>query len=254
MYKRLNKIVNNYQYRLKQLSHFMLLMFYKTSPLSISKSKGLIQRQSSESRALAYINRPENQEKISRAMTPLGLRLEGLTPIHSSTPINDSYANGNSHENSIQIPIKIYKENNECIDQISISAKKKLTEIELKGINQLGAIQIIFIQFKNIKTRLKAIGLISLYLYYQQTMINEHERINYIEQIHNLRCQKETLMEDNLSLRKHNEILIENLEQSNFSFQAISIHLDNMKIIKMIKILGKMVEVSMLEIFILIKK
>ena len=56
-----------------------------------------------------------------------------------------------------------------------------------------------------------------------------------------------------MSLRKHNEILIENLEQSNNNLQAMSLHLDHMKLSKMIKILGKMAGMPMHEAFILIK-
>ena len=77
----------------------------------------------------------------------------------------------------------------------------------------------------------------------------DSERSRLIDQINELRFEKHSLLEDNNTLRHHNESLIDNLEKTNLEFQTLSLHLDQMRLLRMVRVVSKMVEVPMAEAF-----
>ena len=74
-----------------------------------------------------------------------------------------------------------------------------------------------------------------------------------IETINELRLDKHNLLEDNTALRSHNEALINNLERTNLNFQNLSLHLYTMRLARMLRLIAKMVDLPVLEAFLLIK-
>ena len=64
-----------------------------------------------------------------------------------------------------------------------------------------------------------------------------------------LKFEKDSLLEDKITLRHHNQSLIENLEKTNLEFQTFSLHLDEMRFVRMVRVVYKMIEVPMAEAF-----
>ena len=223
---------------------------------------------------LKSIGSYDNSKLISnvRAMTPIGFReRHNLTPMRSNTPVGSYTPKRPSTPINMQFYTAEmnYQSNYKCTSPgfadlvsevnrfnmrpITAAACEKLESEEVRGINQLGAMEMICVQFRNARTRMKTVGLVSIVMYYKQILEFDNQRIRYIEQIDELRDDKFSLLEDNAALRKHNEALIDNLEKSNFSFQALNLHLDKMKICRMGMIIMKMVEPTLLETFLFIK-
>ncbi|OMJ87657.1 hypothetical protein SteCoe_10583 [Stentor coeruleus] len=224
MYKKLSKIASNYQTRLKQYAHFKLVMFYKTEPDDVYESprrarerSPAVQRRSSETRALAFINRPSSRASIERALTPLGFRDKQVTPIRCSTPI--SYrANENRYVRTptdMKPPIPNSIAISKTPVQFLISTPTNLPTEEIIRISQIGAIEIIFTHIKNIVTRFKITGIAFIAAHYKHSLAFETQKCNYIETIEKLRNDNTCLLQDNETLRNHNEVLVENLMKAN---------------------------------------
>ena len=132
---------------------------------------------------------------------------------------------------------------------ISTVASGKLSKDEVSSMNQLGGLEMMFMQLKEARIRNLAWGLCSLLTYSRQIGHFDNERGRLIDQINELRFEKHSLLEDNNTLRHHNESLIENLEKTNLEFQTLSLHLDQMRLVRMVRVVSKMIEVPMAEAF-----
>ena len=135
---------------------------------------------------------------------------------------------------------------------ISTATTNKMSKEEVNSMNQLGALELFTIQVKSAKNRKLAWALASVFTYSKQIIYYDSERSRLIEQINELRFEKHSLLEDNNTLRLHNENLIENLEKSNMEFQALSLNLDNMRLVRMVRVVSKMIEVPMAEAFLIL--
>jgi hypothetical protein len=132
---------------------------------------------------------------------------------------------------------------------ISTAASNKMSKEDVISMNQLGAFELFSVQIKSARNRRAAWALASIFTYSKQIIFYDNERTRLIEQINELRFEKHSLLEDNNTLRVHNENLIENLEKSNLEFQALSLNLDNMRLVRMVRVVSKMIEVPIAEAF-----
>ena len=145
-----------------------------------------------------------------------------------------------------------FPERNKSVEipsNISSVATSKLSKEEVDSMNQLGALEVLFIQLKEAKIRNMSWGLCSILTYSRQIGFYDSERNRFVDQINELRFEKHSLLEDNNTLRHHNESLIDNLEKTNLEFQALSLHLDQMRLVRMVRVVSKMIEVPMAEAF-----
>ena len=136
---------------------------------------------------------------------------------------------------------------------VSTDAAGKLSKEELVGVNQLGGAEVIALQLRNCRFRNLAVGFASVSVFSKQIGVFDDERTRLIEQINELRYDKHSLLEDNTALRHHNEALIDNLEKTNMNFQSLSLHLDQMRLGRMVRVISKMIELPMLEALIMVK-
>jgi hypothetical protein len=104
----------------------------------------------------------------------------------------------------------------------SISAPANLPTEEIIRISQIGAAEIIFTQVTNIVTRLKLIGIAFIAAHYKHSLAFETQKCNYIETIEKLRNDKTCLLQDNETLRNHNEVLVDNLMKANENLAMIT--------------------------------
>ena len=93
----------------------------------------------------------------------------------------------------------------------------------------------------------------SLSTYAQHFGMIDDEKAKPIDQINELRLDKHNLLEDNTALRSHNEALIDNLERTNLNFQSLSMHLDQMRLGRMVRVISKMIDMPVLEAFLLMR-
>ena len=213
MQKRLSMIGYNYQGRLKQFALFKLLLFFRSNLLSA---------QSRKSFNLSFNSLVKgSREEVPRPSSP-----ERKT------------------DSKVLLSVR---------ESVSTDAAGKLSKEELIGVNQLGAAEVIILQLKNVRLRHIAVGFACVSLFSKQIGVFDDERGRLIEQINELRYDKHSLLEDNTALRHHNEALIENLEKTNMNFQSLSLHLDQMRLGRMVRVISKMIELPMLEALIMVK-
>ncbi|OMJ89188.1 hypothetical protein SteCoe_8740 [Stentor coeruleus] len=213
MQKRLSNVAFNYQTRLKQFALFKLLLFFRSNAVPQQSKKTLQFAVSSLVKA--------TREEFPRSPSP-ERRPETKTP----TSLQGS---------------------------ISRDAAGKLSKDELVGVNQLGAAEVVCMQLRNLRQRNLLLGFTSVAVFSKQIGIFDDERSRLIEQINELRYDKHSLLEDNTALRHHNEALIDNLEKTNLNFQSLSLHLDQMRLGRMVRVISKMIELPMLEALIMVK-
>lgn len=209
-FKRLALIVSDYKRRLGQYSFYKLIIFNKN--LSIPKNNFNI--------AIAHLS------KYSKDISTV-----------------DDY-NERQLCNFLDISKSL-----DHISNISTVIPGKLPREEVNFINQAGATEIIGILLKSVRMRTLAWSISSIITYGKQVAFYDNERTRIIAQINELRYEKHSLLEDNNTLRQHNENLIENLEKTNLEFQALSLNLDNMRLVRMVRVMSNMVEVPMAEAF-----
>jgi regulator of replication initiation timing len=147
------------------------------------------------------------------------------------------------------VPVSEAAKSVENPSQLSTVATGKLSREEVDSINRLGALEMMFNQLKGARIRNLSWGICSILTYSRQIGFYDNERSRLIDQINELRFEKHSLLEDNNTLRHHNESLIENLEKTNVEFQTLSLHLDQMRLVRMVRVVSKMIEVPMAEAF-----
>ena len=209
IFKRIILIGTNYQKRLEQFSFYKLALYYKAASYGTRMSIP---------QTVAHLNKYSRDFSVD----------EPEKSINPMTDINKSIENPSV---------------------ISTVASGKLTKEEVNSMNQVGALEMMFTQLKEVRIRNMSWGLCSMLTYGRQIGHYDSERSRLIDQINELRFEKHSLLEDNNTLRHHNESLIDNLEKTNLEFQTLSLHLDQMRLLRMVRVVSKMVEVPMAEAF-----
>ena len=214
MHKRLSQVAHNYQVRLKQFALFKVCLYFRSNPQLTQQSRKSIQFAVS---SLVKATREEGPSSPTLERKP---------------------------ESKMQVSVR---------GSVSTDAAGKLSKEELIGVNQLGGAEVIALQMRNLRTRNVAISFANIVLFSKQIGVFDDERSRLIEQINELRYDKHSLLEDNTALRHHNEALIDNLEKTNMNFQSLSLHLDQMRLGRMVRVISKMIELPMLEALIMVK-
>ncbi|OMJ93792.1 hypothetical protein SteCoe_3113 [Stentor coeruleus] len=132
---------------------------------------------------------------------------------------------------------------------VSTIISNKVSKDEVNSISQVGALELLTLQIMSARTRKLAWSLSAIFTFSKQVTYYDTERIRLIDQINEMRYEKHSLLEDNNTLRHHNDNLIENLEKTNFEFRALSLNIDNMRLVRMVRVVSKMIEVPMAEAF-----
>ena len=136
---------------------------------------------------------------------------------------------------------------------VSNPEANKMSADEYKKVNQMGAAEVVGLTLKHARIRQIALGLNTLSNFSQHVGMFDDEKARLIEQINDLRLDKHNLLEDNTALRSHNEALIDNLERTNLNFQSLSMHLDQMRLGRMVRVISKMIDMPVLEAFLLLR-
>jgi regulator of replication initiation timing len=169
-----------------------------------------------------------------------------------SIPDTVAHLNRHSRDLSVDDPSRMSSVQPKSIENpsgMSTVASGKLSREEVTSINQMGAFEMLFNQLKGVRIRNISWGMCSILTYSRQIGFYDNERSRLIDQINELRFEKHSLLEDNNTLRHHNESLIDNLEKTNLEFQTLSLHLDQMRLVRMVRVVSKMIEVPMAEAF-----
>ena len=235
MYRKLCKIADNYQTRLKQFAHFKILLFEKGNfvndkqVLLVKNNEKYARRRSFEVKNLNLI---ENTPKIrTRALTPSGPR--ETIPKSQETPKNPLFIS--------------YHQRN--LSQTRQKTWSKLSKEEITGINQLGAAEVICKILSHTNTKFIVAGLTALEVFYKHSLAFDLFKARFVKQMNELKLEKESLMKANFTLRKHNELLIENLEKTNYNFEALSWHLGWLKVDRMSKVVFRLIQMSVFQSF-----
>ena len=216
MYKRLSNIAFNYQRRLTQFALFKIVLFFRSSAANANRKSVQL--------ALSTLIRASHDAEAERAKSP---------------SFDGSRGSFNSGE---LLPIA---------SQLSTipSAKKD----EILAINQYGGVEVMSLHLREARKRRTIWALTSICTYSRHIGLFDDERSRLVEQINELRYDKHSLLEDNTALRMHNEALIENLEKTNIEFASLSLHLDQMRIARMVRAISKMIDLPILESLIILK-
>jgi hypothetical protein len=204
--KRLTKVGMNYQKRLAQFAFFKFILFYKSLPFG---------QKLTLPQALAKILKPDSESNIP-------------SPEKESRPISANSADMKTAENPGYV-----------------SNPTGLSQEEIKDMNQMGAFEVLSLTVKEVKFRKLAWALSAIFTYSKQVGFYDGERSRLIEQITELRYEKHSLLEDNNTLRHHNDSLVTSLEKANEEFQSMSLHLDHLRLTGMIRLLSRMAELNM---------
>ena len=204
--KRLCKVGSNYQTRLSQFALFKLILHYKTSAFGHKLTLP---------QALMKILKPEGESNIP-------------SPEKESRPISAISSEVKTAENPSNVS----------------TMAGGLSKEEINSMNHMGSFEILSLTLKEIRLRKIAWALSAVFTYSKQVGFYDGERSRLIEQITELRYEKHSLLEDNNTLRHHNDSLVNSLEKANEEFQTMSLHLDHLRLTAMIRLLSRMAELN----------
>ncbi|OMJ81595.1 hypothetical protein SteCoe_17904 [Stentor coeruleus] len=208
---RLSKVGNNYQRRLGQFTFFKMILHIKSLPFG------------------QKVTLPQVIAKILKTNGD-----DSLPPSPEKMFDSRPYSAVSTDIKALENP-----------SNVSTLAAGSLSKEEVSSLNQMGAFEIFSITIKEIRLRKYAWGLASIFTYSQQVGFYDGEHSRLIEQITELRYEKHSLLEDNHTLRNHNDNLVSSLEKANDEFQTISLELDHLRMSAMIRILSRLAELSM---------
>ena len=215
---RICKICMSYQKRLTQFAYFKLLLHFKSLPHG---------QKLTLPQALAKLLKP------SSSQIPESL---------SQTP----------EKNPDSRPVSRISESKplENPSNVSTLISGNLSKEEVNSMNQMGAFEILSLTFNEIRLRNIAWALSATVTHSKHIGHYDNERSRLMEQIAELRYERHSLLEDNNTLRSHNDNLVISLEKANEEFQTISLHLDHLKVSSMIRILSRLAEMNLHNAFI----
>ncbi|OMJ93947.1 hypothetical protein SteCoe_3004 [Stentor coeruleus] len=131
---------------------------------------------------------------------------------------------------------------------ISTGANSRVTKYDMMNNDQNWALQLLVYNIKSVLLRKKMFGLTCIEMYSKNMLEFDEEREILYEEIRDLRYDKMSLLEDNAVLRMYNEELVESLEKTNNECLIMSDLVKETKLSRMVALLGKMVELPMLEV------
>ena len=213
LYRRMNLIASNYLNRLKQFALFKIVMFSTMTPYH------------------------HKQNSSSSFQSAINILLKRNREHEDSISSQDKCSFLSIGEKSI----------NDSFIIASTNASSKLSKEDVLIVSQSGAVEIINVVLKTAKSRRMEWVMTLLYVFTQRLSGFDEERESFIEEIDLLRYDKHCLLEDNTSLRIHNEALIDHLEQTNANCYNLSLMINDMKIMRMISILSRLTELPMLD-------
>ncbi|OMJ79726.1 hypothetical protein SteCoe_20206 [Stentor coeruleus] len=116
-------------------------------------------------------------------------------------------------------------------------------------IKQKGAVQVLYFDICKVVNRKMSVVFASLDAYVKKFGVIDQEKSRLVQQINELRYEKHSLLEDNNTLRVHNDTLISRLEKNTLDIQQIHLNLDLVKIASMVKIVKRQVDLVSLAAF-----
>ena len=166
-------------------------------------------------------------------------------PTASSPSINSSFS---------KQPFLEESENSLDPSQPSIfSFSSKITKDEALSINRNGAAEILGISLKSCLLRKLTWALACLECYSSKISSQEINYEDLVQQLNVLVYDKACLLEDNNSLRTHNEALIESLERTNEYCNSLSLMINEIQISKLVAHIRKMAEYPLFHAFMTLK-
>ncbi|OMJ89287.1 hypothetical protein SteCoe_8584 [Stentor coeruleus] len=164
-----------------------------------------------------------------------------------ATMMKNSIENDNifhTPETKIQSKLEFYDDFSTASTMRSV-----LNKDETLRIKQKGAVQVLYLNvFKAINRKISGI-FAYLDVYVKKYGVIDQEKSRLVQQINELRYEKHSLLEDNNTLRMHNDTLILRLEKNTADFQRINLDVDLVKIVLMVKIVKRQVDLVSLTAF-----
>jgi regulator of replication initiation timing len=118
-----------------------------------------------------------------------------------------------------------------------------------ENLFRLGALEILFLRLECAKLRRFSWVLSAIYSNFRHFDCFEQERKNFKEKIAEIRYERQSLLEDNNTLRLHNDNLISSLEKNTEDLQEISLTMDYLKINSMVKAIERVFDYNLLTSF-----
>jgi regulator of replication initiation timing len=194
-FKRLFVLASNYMRRLEQFALFKIVLNYKAHPMTTKLSLP---------KALANLLKTstENDSNIQTLDTKA---------LNTESAFEDFYGN------------------------LSTVPPSGIRKDEILRVKQKGAAQVIYMYLQQVLYRKISLGLIFIDAYACCHSNTDEEKCLILEQINELKYEKHSLLEDNNTLRIHNDSLIARLEKNTVELEEISLNLDMDKISNMVK-------------------
>lgn len=141
------------------------------------------------------------------------------------------------------------------LNQVSESSNfsTRPTKDDFNSISRNGAIEVLSLSFKTCLARKLTWAFSCLDFCTSKLRAEDTEKSDLIHQLNTLIYDKSCLLEDNNSLRTHNEALIQSLEQTNDYCNSLSLMINEIQISKMVAHLKKMVEIPLFHVFLTLK-
>ena len=133
------------------------------------------------------------------------------------------------------------------------SFSSKITKDEALSINRNGAAEILGISLKSCLLRKLTWALACLECFSSKISSQEINYEDLVQQLNVLVYDKACLLEDNNSLRTHNEALIESLERTNEYCNSLSLMINEIQISKLVAHIRKMAEYPLFHAFMTLK-
>lgn len=129
-----------------------------------------------------------------------------------------------------------------------IEKNPELSE-ENEKISRLGALEVLFLKLQSMKLKKLSWVLSALYSNFRYSDGFEKERDFFKEKLAKLRYERQSLLDDNNTLRIHNDNLISSLEKNTDSLQEISLSMDYLKMNSMFRAIERVFIYNLLTSF-----
>jgi hypothetical protein len=129
----------------------------------------------------------------------------------------------------------------------------KMTKDDVLSINQSGAVEILGLCLKTCMIRRLTWAFACIECLSGKARVIENDYEDLVQQVNFLVYDKACLLEDNNSLRTHNEALIESLERTNEYCNSLSLMINGIQITKLVAHVKKMAELPLFHAFMTLK-
>jgi len=228
--KRIEKSMRSYKRRLLQFGFFKLILHFRQTAVG------------RERLSMQFALGSLLQASI-RASSPYSSR---PVSVDQSTFFNRSLPNLSPDK-------EILGRETPFLGELSQIASNKLSPEEITQVNRAGAVEVIGINLREVKTRHLFSAFHTLHSYGKARDFFEEERQKLTETITLLEEDIKGLLEDNKTLRQHNEDLLDKVEANKEGQEQESVDLKEKIATILANSLSKLVQIPMMEAFILIK-